>query len=94
MRIVLITANHNQAMNLNQLATGYEGIVARVDGDNALKRKLMSLGIRQGQQISVLHQRKNGVVVMSNGSRVALGSGIAAQVFLEPVPGRSPESQS
>ncbi len=84
----------NQILNLNQPATGFQGVIARVGGDKALKRKLMSLGIRQGQQISVLHQRKNGVVVMSNGSRVALGSGIAANIFLEPSPDRNPESQS
>lgn len=72
-------------VNLNQPAAGFRGLVARIDGDQALKRKLMSLGIRRGQEVSVLHQRKNGVVVMSNGSRVAIGAGIAAQVQLEPV---------
>lgn len=82
----------NRTLDLNQPATGFRGLIARIDGDKALKRKLMSLGIRQGQEISVLHQRKNGVVVLSNGSRVALGSGIAANVFLEPLPdqGREP----
>jgi Fe2+ transport system protein FeoA len=83
----------NQTLNLNQPATGFEGVIVYVDGDKALKRKLMSLGIRQGQQISVLHQRKNGVVVMSNGSRVALGSGIAANIFLEPMPDPGSESR-
>ncbi len=83
----------DQALNLNQQATGFQGIIARIDGDKTLKRKLMSLGIRQGQQISVLHQRKNGVVVMSNGSRVALGSGIAANVFLQPLTDPSTELQ-
>ncbi len=74
-----------QPQDLNQQKTGFQGIIAGIGGDKALKRRLMSLGIRQGQQISVLHQRKNGVVVLSNGSRVALGSGIAANVFLEPL---------
>jgi len=75
----------NQSQDLNQQKTGFQGTIARIGGDKALKRKLMSLGIRQGQQISVLHQRKNGVVVLSNGSRVALGCGIAANVLLEPL---------
>lgn len=73
-------------VDLNQQATGFQGVIARIGGDKALKRKLMSLGIRQGQCISVLHQRRNGVVVLSNGSRVALGSGIAANVFFELLP--------
>ncbi len=83
----------NQPVNLNQPATGFQGIIAHIGGDKALKRKLMSLGIRQGQQISVLHQRNNGVVIMSNGSRVALGSGIASNIFLEPAPDPGPETQ-
>jgi Fe2+ transport system protein FeoA len=83
----------NQPFDLNQSATGFHGLIARIGGDKSLKRKLMSLGIRQGQEISVLHQRKNGVVVLSNGSRVALGSGIAANVFLEPLPDQSSKIQ-
>ncbi len=82
-----------QTVRLNQSASGYEGLIARIGCDKVLKRKLMNLGIRQGQQISVLHQRKNGVVVMSNGSRIALGSGIAVNIFLEPMPDRISEPQ-
>jgi len=81
-------------VNLNQPASGYQGVIAHVGGDKALKRKLISLGIRQGQKISILHQRKNGVVVMSNGSRVALGAGIAANIFLQPAPDQSSEPRS
>lgn len=75
----------NKSHNLNQPAAGFQGVVARIGGDKALRRKLMSLGIRAGQAILVLHQRQNGVVISSNGSRVALGSGIAANIFIEPV---------
>jgi Fe2+ transport system protein FeoA len=83
----------NQTVDLSQQATGFQGVIVRIGGDKVLKRKLMSLGIRQGQHISVLHQRKNGVVVLSNSSRVALGSGIAANVFLEPVADRHGQQQ-
>jgi len=85
MRIVLINCLMLKALTLNQPAAGFRGLVTAIDGDQALKRKLMSLGIRLGQEISVLHQRKNGVVVMSNGSRVAIGVGIAARISLEPL---------
>ena len=83
----------SQTVDLNQSVTGFQGVIARIDGDKAMKRKLMSLGIRQGQHISVLHQRESGVVVMSNGSRVALGSGIAANIFLDPMPDQDSEPQ-
>ena len=71
-----------QSINLNQPENGFQGLITRIDGDEKLKKKLMSLGIRKGQQISILHQRHNGVVIMSNGSRVALGASIAEKVFL------------
>lgn len=73
---------HN-SLNLNQPEDGFQGLVTFIDGDEKLKKKLMSLGVRKGQQISVLHQRHNGVVILSNGSRVALGASIAAKVFLQ-----------
>jgi Fe2+ transport system protein FeoA len=81
-------------LNLSQPASGYQGVIARVGGDKVLKRKLMSPGIRQWQPISVLHQRKNGVIVMSNGSLVALGSGIVEIIFLESSPDGSTEPRS
>ena len=56
----------------------------QIEGDKALQKKLMSLGLRKGQEISVLHQRHHGVVVSSNGSRVALGPSVAAKIFLQP----------
>lgn len=70
-------------MNLNQPDAGFEGEICRIDGDKALKKKLMSLGLRIGQPLSILHQRHKGVVVLSNGSRVALGADIAARVYLQ-----------
>ena len=72
-----------QSINLNQPEDGFQGLITHIDGDKNLKKKLMSLGIRKGQQISILHQRHNGVVILSNGSRVALGASIAEKVFLQ-----------
>ena len=69
--------------NLIHQAKGFEGTISRIDGDQQLIRKLMSLGLRKGQTISILHQRRNGVVVFSNGNRVALGANIARQVYVE-----------
>ncbi|MBT3205199.1 MAG: ferrous iron transport protein A [Gammaproteobacteria bacterium] len=73
----------NLQLNLNQPETGFHGFITKIDGDKNLKKKLMSLGLRKGQEVSVLHQRHSGVVVLSNGSRVALGANIAAKVFLQ-----------
>ena len=73
------------AISLNQPSQGFSGLITHIGGDKALKRKLMSLGLRKGQTVSVLHQRQKGVVVLSNGSRIALGENIAAQIFLQAV---------
>ena len=74
----------DQALDLNHSAAGFHGLISHISGDKALQKKLMSLGLRKGQEISVLHQRHHGVVVSSNGSRVALGSSVAAKIFLQP----------
>lgn len=81
----------NQAINLNHPEAGFHGLISRISGDKALQKKLMSMGLRKGQEISVLHQRHNGVVVLSQGSRVALGSDIAAKIFLKPMPANNPD---
>ncbi len=73
-----------QTVDLNHPEAGFHGLISHIGGDKALQKKLMSLGLRKGQEVSVLYQRHNGVVVLSNGSRVALGSNIAAQIFLKP----------
>ncbi len=70
---------------LNQPANGFHGLITCIDGDMATRRKLMSLGLRQGQKVNVLHQRRNGVVVMSNGNRIALGARIARQIQLRAI---------
>ncbi|MCP3687922.1 MAG: ferrous iron transport protein A [Gammaproteobacteria bacterium] len=70
---------------LDQPAKGFHGLITSIDGDMATRRKLMSLGLRQGQTVDVLHQRRNGVVVMSNGSRIALGAGVAGQIQLRAI---------
>lgn len=84
----------SQLVNLNQPDSGFRGMIARIDGDKNLKRKLMSLGLRKGQEVSVLHQRHNGVVVLSNGSRVALGANIAALVLLQSIDPENAQSCS
>ena len=83
MRIFLIYKVMSQPVNLNQPESGFHGFITHIEGDKDLKKKLMSLGIRKGQEVEILHQRHNGVVVLSNGSRVALGANIASQIFLQ-----------
>ncbi len=72
-------------INLKLTPAGFEGLITHIESNPAFRKKLMSLGLRKGQQISVLHQRQGGVVVMCNGSRVALDANIAAKIQLKPL---------
>ena len=75
-----------QSVDLNHSPQGFEGIIQRIEGGAKLQRKLMSLGLRKGQSLRVLQRRNRGVVVASQGSRIALGPDVAARVFVAAVP--------
>ena len=65
---------------LNQMNIGATGTVIEIAGDRAMQRKLMALGIKTGCEVEMLHHRGKGVVVRSNGTRIAVGEGIAEHV--------------
>ena len=69
---------------LNQMNIGATGTVIDIEGDRSMQRKLMSLGIKTGSEIEILHHRGRGVVVRSNGTRIAIGEGIAEHVLVAP----------
>jgi Fe2+ transport system protein FeoA len=71
------------SFSLNQPIQGSEGVICRIEGGNDLLRKLMSLGLRKGQTVSIVQQRQSGVVVLSQGNRIALDESVAARVFIE-----------
>ncbi len=49
-------------------------------------RKLMSLGIKTGSEVELLHHRGKGVVVRSNGTRIAIGESIAQHIEVSETP--------
>ncbi len=71
-----------QSVDLNQSPQGFEGVIHHIEGGPSLQRKLMSLGLRKGQSLRVLQRRGKGVVVASQGSRIALGPDVAAHIFV------------
>ncbi|MES9846087.1 MAG: FeoA family protein [Candidatus Sedimenticola sp. PURPLELP] len=70
---------------LDRLAVGTEAKIAEIHGDRAMARRLLSLGLRVGSEISVLQHRKRGVVVASAGTRVALGASIADKLLMQTI---------
>ncbi len=80
--------------DLNHSPQGFRGVITGIDGDTQLRRRLMSLGLRKGQSLSVMQQRRNGVVVSIQGNRIALGPDIAAAIQVAPAPSPDPVSGS
>lgn len=70
---------------LNHMQIGSRGTIRNITGGKAMLRKLMSLGIKAGSEIEVLHHRGKGVVVRSNGTRIAVGESIAQHVEVLPL---------
>jgi len=76
---------------LGDLPLGCSARIAEIRGGRQLARRLLALGLRVGSEILVLHQRGNGLVVLSGDTRVALGGGIVEKLWVEP-PSQPPPS--
>ncbi|OOZ37605.1 FeoA family protein [Solemya velesiana gill symbiont] len=70
---------------LDRLDVGTQARIAEIHGDRAMARRLLSLGLRVGSEISVVQHRKRGVVVASAGTRVALGACIADKLLMQTI---------
>ncbi len=56
--------------------------VVAIEGGHQLIRRLMGLGIRVGVSLTISHHRGHAVVVAVQGSRVALGRGMASKLLV------------
>lgn len=70
---------------LSSLAIGADARIVEIDGGRQLIRRLLSLGLRVGSEVRILHRRGRGVVLFNAQNRVALGAGIAAKILMEPL---------
>ena len=68
--------------SLNQFAVGEHVRITKFLGDRKTSRRLLSLGLRVGSELEILHHRGRGVVVASSGNRVALGADIADKLLI------------
>jgi ferrous iron transport protein A len=71
--------------SLLTLQNGHSGRIASIEGDTHLIRRMLSLGLRVGSVVNMLNHRGKGVVIQNAGTRVALGSGIAEKLLIEPI---------
>ena len=74
---------NNMALTLQHVPEGSRVRILAQGNDKQLARKLLSLGLRIGAEVEVLQHRGKGVVVVSSGTRVALGAGVASSLQVE-----------
>lgn len=68
---------------LSTVPVGQKVRLISIQGGRKLIRRLLALGITQGNELEVLHHRGGGVVVGRGGNRVALGAGVADKLLIE-----------
>lgn len=87
------TQQHEQLQPLCDIAPGCRARVQQILGGKELHRKLLSLGLRVGSDISLLQHRNRGVVVATHaGTRLALGVGIAEKLLMQLLPAGSDDT--
>ena len=72
-------------VSLSEIPVGTRARITEIRGGRQLARRLLGLGIRVGSEVSILHHRGRGVVLAKGDTRVALGGGVAEQLFVEPL---------
>jgi ferrous iron transport protein A len=76
---------------LVELTVGTAARLAEIRGGRQLVRRLSALGLRVGNDVTVMHRRGGGLVVTTGASRIALGGGIAQKLWVDlPPPGEEP----
>jgi len=80
-----VESAHSDHMSLVDLPIGAPACIAEIRGGRQLARRLLSLGLRVGSEITILHHRGRGVVLSTGDARVALGGGIVEKLVVEPL---------
>jgi len=72
------------ARSLLALKTGEKGIVLRIEGGRGACKRLNELGIIPGTVVKLVNKIQYGpVMIKVKGSKLALGRGLAAKVFVK-----------
>jgi ferrous iron transport protein A len=71
-------------VSLDQLPENARGVVRRLEGGHQLVTRLASMGLAEEASLVMLQNRGYGpILVMVRDTRLALGRGEAAKVFVE-----------
>jgi ferrous iron transport protein A len=80
-----MTTYQNEQLSVAQMRTGQTGTVVEVLGGHGLVRRLDSLGIRPGRQVTKVSTTlfHGPVTLKVNSSRVAVGFGMAKRIVVK-----------
>ena len=71
---------------LSNLESGVRAKVVRIAQGPGFRQKVLALGIRPGSVVRVQSFSKSGpLVVQMDGSRIAVGRGVADRIFVQPL---------
>ncbi|MCP3665805.1 MAG: ferrous iron transport protein A [Gammaproteobacteria bacterium] len=73
----------NRQTPINQLEVGTQARITEIHGN--MTRRLLSLGLRIGSEVSVVQRRGLEIVVANGNNRVALGGNVAGQLLTQPL---------
>ncbi len=71
-------------MNLADVANGKKGVILELDTGTRLFNRLVSMGINEGNEFTVVRNNSRGPVVIDvDGSRFAVGRGMAEKILVK-----------
>ena len=80
---LMTASNRNETMQLMELQPGKKAVIRRLEGGRTVLSRLAAMGFTPGAAITVMRSSDHGPLLVSlRGSRVALGRGEAAHIFV------------
>lgn len=76
-------ASQPDRLMLSEVRAPEQVTLLQVAGGNQVTLRLLSMGIRPGQQIQVLHNRTGAVVIAAGSGRIAVGKRLAQQISVQ-----------
>lgn len=70
-------------MNLSDVPNGKKGVILEIETDKRLYNRLVSMGINQGNEFTIVRNNRNGPVIIDiDGSRFAVGRGMSEKILV------------
>ena len=70
-------------MSLTMVSIGEEKIIKEIRAKESVKRHLQNLGFITGDNIETISETNSGLILMINGSKIALNKGMANKIIVQ-----------